>query len=334
MGTCTHRYQQIIAFTLAALLLGFGISMAILWNNSFINIRNKQLSVAHDTQGFKMWKETPIPMYMEFYLFNWTNANEFMDNKWPTKPNFQECGPYTYSEHHIREQLTFNENNTITYKTRKVWKFVPEKSKGKLDDKITTINTILAAVADKVKEKCFIVQGGLNIFIKLKSEPFILTRTAEEFLFKGYDDPFIKLANKLHIKGLDIPFDKFAWFYGRNNSVDYDGVLNMYSGVDDINKLGRLHSWNYKSQLDYYPGECGRVRGTSGELWYPPLDNEVLEVFSPDICGTIKIRKNGTILHNGIKGNKYLAAPEIFDYTEPQNQCYLPKGVHLAKLWC
>lgn len=26
--------------------------------------------------GFNMWKETPIPMYIEFYLFNWTNAEE------------------------------------------------------------------------------------------------------------------------------------------------------------------------------------------------------------------------------------------------------------------
>lgn len=83
-------------------------------------------------------------MYIEFYLWNWTNVDEFKDNQWPTKPKFEELGPYTYSEHHIREQVVFNDNNTITYKTKKIYKFLPEKSNGKLTDKITTINVILA----------------------------------------------------------------------------------------------------------------------------------------------------------------------------------------------
>lgn len=90
-----------------------------------------------------MWKETPIPMYLQFYLFNWTNSEEVMKNQ-TVKPIFVEHGPYTYYEHHIRENITFNDNNTITFLTKRNWRFVPEMTVGSLDDVITTVNPIVA----------------------------------------------------------------------------------------------------------------------------------------------------------------------------------------------
>lgn len=91
-----------------------------------------------------MWRETPIPMYMQFYLWNFTNADEVEKSKWEIKPKLEQCGPYVYYEHHIRENVTYNDNNnTLTYKTRRVWHFKPEMSNGTLADKITTINPII-----------------------------------------------------------------------------------------------------------------------------------------------------------------------------------------------
>ncbi|XP_049825734.1 protein croquemort isoform X2 [Aethina tumida] len=327
MGCCGRRCQKWSTFSTAAVLLVLGLVLSIWWTMLFQNVVNKQLSLgSKDTKGYKMWKETPIPMYIEFYLWNWTNVDEFKDNQWPTKPKFEELGPYTYSEHHIREQVVFNDNNTITYKTKKIYKFLPEKSNGKLTDKITTINVILASVADLVRSKNIIVRDGIEFFILEKHEQFIITKTAQEFLFDGYDDPFINLAKKLHIKGMDIPYDKFGWFYNRNGSADYDGVLNMYNGADSISKLGRLAMWNYEPRVDDYPGECGKIQGTSGELWYPPHEDDVLEVFAPDICSTLKLRKNNTIMHNGIKGYRYVAGEEVFGNDLPENKCYIPDG--------
>lgn len=68
-------------------------------------------------------------------------------------------------------------------------------------------------MADLVRSKNIIVRDGIEFFILEKHEKFIITKTAQEFLFDGYDDPFINLAKKLHIKGMDIPYDKFGWFY-------------------------------------------------------------------------------------------------------------------------
>lgn len=98
---------------------------------------------SQNTEGFKMWKETPIPMYMEFYFFNWTNPDKF--EKYETiKPNFVEMGPYTFNEHHIRENVVFNDNDTLTYFNKRTWKFLPDKSAGSLDDQITVLNPIVA----------------------------------------------------------------------------------------------------------------------------------------------------------------------------------------------
>lgn len=62
----------------------------------------------------------------------------------------------------------------------------------------------------------------------------------------------------------------------------------MYNGADDINKLGRLTAWNYSNRTNYYPGSCGIINGTIGELFYPVLDDEEVTVFSPDICRFVR----------------------------------------------
>lgn len=58
----------------------------------------------------------------------------------------------------------------------------------------------------------------------------------------------------------------------------------MNSGIDDINKLGKLKTWNYDDEIPIWDGACANVEGTSGELWYPPRDDKSVKIFSPDIC--------------------------------------------------
>lgn len=92
-----------------------------------------------------MWRETPIPMYMEFYLWNFTNIEEVVASNWQVKPKLEECGPYTYKEKHYKENVTFNDNNnTVTYFNKRVWHFDAEKTNGSLEDMISTINPIMA----------------------------------------------------------------------------------------------------------------------------------------------------------------------------------------------
>lgn len=58
----------------------------------------------------------------------------------------------------------------------------------------------------------------------------------------------------------------------------------MNHGGDDINKLGVIRAWNYNEQVPFWPGRCGKVGGTSGELWYPTRDDKSVKIFAPDLC--------------------------------------------------
>lgn len=82
-------------------------------------------------------------MFLTFHLYNWTNADEVVKD-WRIKPIVQEVGPYVFSEKHYRVNLQWNDNDTITYQTKRVWHFIPEKSNGTLADKVTTVNVIAA----------------------------------------------------------------------------------------------------------------------------------------------------------------------------------------------
>ena len=45
------------------------------------------------TIAFETWKETPTPVYMQYYVWNLTNREEFLNGGIPV---FQDIGPYTY----------------------------------------------------------------------------------------------------------------------------------------------------------------------------------------------------------------------------------------------
>jgi CD36 family. len=56
----------------------------------------QQLGLTSTSTSFSMWEETPIPMYIEVYFFNWTNAAEFQEKPHEVIPEFVEMGPYVF----------------------------------------------------------------------------------------------------------------------------------------------------------------------------------------------------------------------------------------------
>lgn len=175
---------------------------------SFFSLQ--QLILTNSSKTYKIWKNIPIPIYFEIYLYNWTNSEQVLqDNK--IKPIFQECGPYTFHESHIRVNFKWHENSTITYQQKKIWKYIPERSKGSLNDVITNLNPIIASVGYFVKDKTWIVKKAVNLLLKEKEKSLTVTSTVEKLLWFGIDDEMLTALTKLNIS--NIPYDKFAWFY-------------------------------------------------------------------------------------------------------------------------
>ncbi|XP_072385233.1 protein croquemort isoform X2 [Diabrotica undecimpunctata] len=326
---CSTSCKKWTTFGVAAAFVIFGLFFSIFWAMIVKKILSYELGLSSTkTNAYGMWKETPIPIYLSFYFFNWTNAEEYQRNS-SIKPNFVELGPYTYHEHHVRDNVTINDNSTISFYNRRTWTFVPDKSVGKLTDQITTFNPVVASIASLVKDKNYIVLIGVDFFLEEYKINLTVTKTVEEFTFEGYEDDLLNLVQKLNITGLNIPFKKFGWFVDRNDSAPYDGMWNMDNGANSIDTLGLVRNWNYQSHVPYYEGTCGDVEGTQGELWYPPHDQKSVKIFSNDLCSSIELDWNGDYTLHGMKGHKFVGNDKTFDNGTkyPQMGCFKGKGV-------
>ena len=89
--------------------------------------------------------------------------------------------------------------------------------------------------------------------------------TARQLLFDGYEDQILSEGKGV----IDIPYDKFGWFYGRNGTST-DGIYEMRTGEDDLSSLGRLLSWNNQTELPFRE-ECASLDGVSAGDFHPPI---------------------------------------------------------------
>lgn len=100
------------------------------------------MALSVKSTAFESWKRLPFPIYLDVYLFNWTNADEFHLD--PTiKPHFVELGPYRFHETTDKVDIVWNEHNhTVSYRKKALFVFDPDNSNGTLDDKVTSVNTV------------------------------------------------------------------------------------------------------------------------------------------------------------------------------------------------
>lgn len=85
----------IIVCSVGMVAIVAGIAAGCLWNSIYDSIVLKELTLSPTSKSFSMWKETPIPMYLKLYLYNWTNPEDFYVGS-GVKPNFVEMGPYVF----------------------------------------------------------------------------------------------------------------------------------------------------------------------------------------------------------------------------------------------
>lgn len=167
----------------------------------------------------------------------------------------------------------------------------------------------------------------LNTILTESLAPLFETRTVRELLFDGYDDKLLNILKKNgDPKFPKIPFSRMGWFVERNNSELYDGKFRMFTGTDEITKLGNLQMWNGNSSTGLFRNSCSIVKGTSGELW-PPIENHekpTISVFAPDICRNIDLKYSSDFSKLGLNGYKWAVDDEVFDNGKkyPNMKCY------------
>ncbi|KAK7067690.1 hypothetical protein SK128_022922, partial [Halocaridina rubra] len=247
-------------------------------------------------------------------------------------------------EYHEKDVQAFHKNNTVTYFQKRWWVWNEEFSgNNSREDVVYTLNPVPVSAAWAVRDHPFYVTF-LNIVFGEVYEQAVINTTVEELIFTGFEDPFLTWVqtNLIAENGtyhyilpfLDLPsgvsrFEKFGWFYERNNSAYYDGIFNMMTGVDDIRKVGKIDWWNYTRETDFFDSPCNKVTGSAGDFFEPGLLRDKIDIYSSDLCMSLSAFYKEDVTRHDLKAYRFWGSNHTFanGTTVPGNECYCVKRV-------
>ncbi|XP_067861468.1 platelet glycoprotein 4 isoform X2 [Heptranchias perlo] len=229
------------------------------------------------------------------------------------KPVLMQKGPYTYRVRYLpKDNITANDNYTISYLQPYSAVFEPHLSVGSEMDKITALN-FAAAAAPSLYPKMF--HGFVNKILKKANASLFQYRTVEELLW-GYEDPILK---QIHSKDLITGI-----FYPYNGTAD--GLYNVYTGEDDISKVAIIDRWRNKKNLNFWDDPyCDMINGTDGSSFPPFLHNKArLYFFSSDICRSIFAEYEQKYELKKIPVHRFVVPPAALASIaeNPENHCF------------
>lgn len=118
---------------------------------------------------------------------------------------------------------------------------------------------------------------------------------------------------------------RVGYFYKQNGSSVSDGVYTVHTGIDDLQLLGQMYSWNNATSLDFYGDQCNSFNESSVGDFQEPFGEKVrqsIKVFAGNACRWSKLHFAERTGFKGIPVNRYNYTDELFDYDLEENQCY------------
>lgn len=312
-----------VGITCAVLLaVGIGLVVGQVFRTLMHNRLKKEIVLVEGSRVFESWKKPPPPVYMQYFFFNVTNVNEFLQG---AKPEVNQIGPYTYREYRYKDNVTMVENGTMVaaYNT-KSFVFLREKSVGDpAVDSITTVNIPAWAVMNKVKGS-FFRSSMVSIWMNSIGSRLFTTRTVDELLW-GYEDPLL-----VRVSGTNPEVEKvFGLMYKKNGSND--GEFIYHTGQQNYMDYGRIETWQGQRQLTFWNSNYSNsIVGSDGSAFHPLLNkNERIYIFSPDLCRTIYMEFEKDVEVKGIPAYRFTPPPSVLASKEenPDNEgfCVTPK---------
>lgn len=325
MTLCSPAIKVSTAITIGILLILSSI-LTYIYAPKFIEEHIKtSLPLYEGSETYSNWAKIPIPIYDKFYFFNVTNVDEILYNG--SDPIFEEVGPYVFREKREKVNITFNDDGTIVnYNQLRRWFHAPEIG-AILDDEIYHLNVPMIGASDYVQKLPSLLTmfavPAVNNLIRRTGSTLFPKHTIRQLLFEGYTDNLITESSKMSQMGIP---SRFAWFLDKNGTASR-GRYSIYTGIDDLNKLGRLNSWKNSSRLEIFRGSCNSLMGTSHEL-LPPFSpfSSTIKIFVGEICRPLKLNFKSKVKVKGVTLNRYSLDETAFDYSAEENQCYCPEN--------
>lgn len=316
---CTVACSSSVAAVVGVLVVVLG-AVLIVCMPTFIRslvASRKELSPGND--AFGMWLHAPVPIYRKFYVFNVTNHEEYLATG--AKPNLQQLGPYTYRQYEDKEEVVVDdEDDTLSYRNKKTFVYLPEASEGSLDDVVIVPNIPAASIVEKVNETDYLL---ISILLNSTGTTAFVNVTVGQFLFDGYKDAFVDLIQTFRGETI-LPDAKFGLMYGHNNTDD--GIYKIKRGRLDPKQYGKIVEFRNDTSLKVWGGHyCNMFNGTDGRI-SPSLtaEDDMVYVFSSDICRSMGLRFKGKTDFKGVPVLRYILDGSLMadENTNPDNQCF------------
>ncbi|XP_058850199.1 scavenger receptor class B member 1-like isoform X2 [Acipenser ruthenus] len=283
-------------------------------------VKNVQIN-PHSGMPYTMWKDVPVPFFMSVYFFEVLNSNEILQGE---KPVVRQRGPYVYREFRQKDNITFHDNNTVSYREYRQYHFFRNMSIGDETDIVVIPNMLVLGAAVMMEDLPYAMKLVLSAAFKTFNEKPFLRRSVGELMW-GYEDPLVDFLNNF-FPGM-IPFKgKFGLFADFNNSNT--GLFTVHTGVDNIRKVHMVDSWNGLKKVNYWNSEqCNKINGTAGQMWPPFMTPETtLPFYSPDACRSMELvyERSGEML--GIPTYHFVAPKTMFanGSVYPPNEGFCP----------
>ncbi|XP_053958706.1 protein croquemort [Anastrepha ludens] len=323
---CGVTQQKVWVFLVATVFLALGLVLVIWWPNYVTDYIYDVLPLTGCSKSFDMWMTPPIPVYLYMYLFNWTNPEQVRVAG--VKPNFEQIGPFVYTEVKTKEDLTWYSNKTLSFYGQRVWYFEPGMSGASIDTPITLPHLPSLAAASLMRDASRIVKVAFNVALNNNGGALYQTHTAGEWLFDAFYDEFLDYAMKLNSSASQaIESNEFALFLNRNGTKEFEGLFTIHTGQGDLRQMGEIKFWKGLNHTGYFEGECGRLNGSTADLFVPNRgSDEYITVYITDTCRIINLVPSGEVEFQGIKTIKYETKPDTFDNGQrnPDMACYCP----------
>ncbi|XP_058820858.1 scavenger receptor class B member 1 isoform X3 [Topomyia yanbarensis] len=253
------RYPKCIFILMAIGLLSVGIGVLSHFLHPYIRIFKWKLIFEAGGEVFELWKTPPVDLYINIFLFNVTNASEYLKGK-ADKMVFQEVGPYVYRELFSHQNVTFLANGTLFTKPSHPLIFQEHLSKGHKESDIFFLpNIALLGIAQIMSKNNYLFRLPLNLLIRQTKLLPLELQTAKQFMF-GYETTITTLGNTFLPNW--ISFNKVGLI---DRMYDFDEDFEtIYTGSYDASMSGLYESYLGTSKLKQWKGDhCSNIQNAS-----------------------------------------------------------------------
>lgn len=288
-----------------------------------------KLTLSRSSDTFYIWEDPKISPHFKVYFWNFSNPEAFFAGK--EKPQLKEVGPYTYRQKWLKQNITWHDNGTISYRTRKIFTFSPSESCdgcNDVSDNITTLNVPAISAYYQMRE-AFLAGYALTAMIRALGYNMWSTKTVKEFLW-GHEEKLFKIA--IMTNSNPPPFEDFGFFLKKNTSREDElGMYTMYTGQGDPYKLSNIASFNGKNNLGRWNhSECDKVHGSDGASFNPYIQQkDTLWFFNDQLCRAMPLIFDKEVVSEGLPGFRFRPREDVFMSPErfpKENACFGGEG--------